>query len=359
MSQIIATPNQSFLCKAMEFRIAAAVAVLLQDLGYNVAMHATAYKTSPGQACFYPTGWRKGNQDFDLRPSGSRKASTVGLHFENARWDSSGNCKLVYGPTTLDHKVVENNDAKTKIIKNETDDELHVSYEESEELTNSFSSSVTKGVTLDMTKTKDKSLDVGAKISGSYAGVEAEASMAAHMGVSESESESRSSELGKEKAEEGTKSESIAIEFDAKARSNYLLSITKENEQTRQPFDINSVMDFDINVHAKDEYWQNTINSGHSPHGKINLMGIEGLVQFVLGYDTDYPAMLNYWHKAPSHVKDAMEWLQEPENRRIQVSGINLANLDKNADYDVKLLGSSVPSDLSHLPVVDAQDVAA
>ena len=69
--------------------------------------------------------------------------------------------------------------------------------------------------------------------------VSAEASLAAHFGISETRSESKSSELGKEKAEEGTTSESIAIEFDAEPRSNYLISITKENEQTRQPFDIN------------------------------------------------------------------------------------------------------------------------
>ena len=357
MGQIVATPNQSFLCKNMEFRIAAAVAVLLQDLGYNVANNWSAYKENPGSSLFYPVSWRKDKQDFWARPSGTRKASTVGIYFKNARWDGEKSA-MNYGPQTLDHKVVENNAGKTKIIKNETDGLLHVSYEESEELTNSFSSSVTKGVTLDMTRTKDESVDAATKISGGYAGVSAEVSLAAHFGISETKSESQSSEIGKEKAEEGTKSESIAIEFDAEPRANYLVTITKENEQTRQPFDINGVMDFDINIQPRDAYWQPTGNSGHRPHGEVGLVGIEGLIQFVSGYDTDYPNMQGYWDKAPSQVKNAMDWIQNAENRRIQVSGINLASLDGNADYDVKLLGAAVPPELAHLPEVNAQDVS-
>ena len=358
MGLIVATPNQSFLCKAMEFRIAAAVAVLLQDLGYNVAIHGAAYKGSPGEACFYPTGWRKGSQHFALRPAGSRKASTVAIHFQNARWDGSQS-DIDYGAQTLDHKVIENDAGKTKIVKNSTDGELHVSYEEAAELTNSFSSSVTKGVTLDMTRTKDESVDASTTISGEYAGVKAEASLAAHLGVSESKSESKSSELGKEKAEEGTKSESIAIEFDAKPLSNYLVSITKENEQTREPFDIKGVMDFDITIKPDNRYWRKTGNSDHRPgQGLVDLVGIEGLFQFVCGYDTDYPGMQGYWRKASRQVKNAMDWIQDPENRRIQVSGVNLASLDSNEDYEVKLLGADVPPELAHLPQVDAQDVS-
>ena len=357
MGKITATPNQSFLCKAMELRIAAAIAVLLQDLGYNVANHPTAYMESPTDTFFWPTKWRKEKQYFAARPSGTRKASTVGLTFKNARWDSE-NCDMNYGAQTIDHKVIESDAAKTKIIKNATDGELHVSYEESEELTNSFSSSVTRGVTLDMTRTQDESVDASTTVKGEYAGVSAEASLAAHFGISETRSESKSSELGKEKAEEGTTSEALAIEFDAEPRSNYLISITKENEQTRQPFDINGVMDFDVIIQAQNRYRQATRNSRYRSHGDIHLTGIAGLVQFVCGYDTVYPSMQGYLAEAPAQVKDAMDWIQNPESRRIQVSGVNQANLDSNEDYQVQLLGSAIPPELAHLPQVDAQDVS-
>ena len=358
MGTIVATPNQSFLCKNMEFRIAAALAVFLQDIGFNVANSWSAYKENPGKTFFYPVGWRKDKQNFYARPSGSRKASTVGIIFSNARWDGDKS-DMNYGAQTLDHKVIEQNAAKTKVVKNGTDGDLHVSYEESEELTNSFSSSVTKGVTLDMSTTKDASVDAGTTISGEYAGVKAEVSLAAHFGISSTRSESKSNEIGREEAEEGTKSEAVAIEFNAKPLSNYLVSITYENEQTRQPFNIDGVMDFDILISAQDRYWQNTGNRSHRPHGDIKLTGIAGLIQFVSGYDTDYPSMEGYWSRAPQQVKNAMDWIQNPENRHIQVSGINQANLDSNASYEVKLLGSAIPPELAHLQVKDAQDVSS
>ena len=357
MGQITATPNQSFLCKAMELRIAAALAVLLQDLGFNVANHPTAYLESPTDAFFYPTKWREAKQFFSSRPSGMRKASTVGVSFKNARWDGEKS-DINRGVQTLDHKVIESDAAKTKIIKNGTDVELHVSYEEAEELTNSFSSSVTKGVTLDMTRTQDESVDASTTVKGEYAGVSAEASLAAHFGISKSRSESKSSELGREKAEEGTTSESIAIEFDAEPRSNYLISITKENEQTRRPFEIDGVMDFDIAIQPQNRYWQNTENSGHRPNGDIRLTGIAGLLQFVFGYDTNYPMMQGYWAKAPAQVDAAMNWIQDGENRRIQASGVSQANLDSNESFEVQPLGSSIPSEFADLPQVDAQDVS-
>ena len=360
MGKIIATPNQSYLCKNMEFKIAAALAVLLVDLGYNVHEDSDAYNTQPNNTSYWPSGWRINNQYFHLRPFGDRQWPTVDLIFKNARWDGEQS-KFDYGKETLDHQVVESDEGKTKIVENETNDKLHIAYEEEEELTNSFSSSITKGVTLDMTQTKDASVDSTTTVSGEYAGFKAETSLAAHFGISQSKSESKSSELGKEKSEEGTKKASIAIEFDAKALSNYMVQITKKNEQTRQPFSIDGVMDFDFMIKANHEYWQESRNRHYRPGGKgnINLIGIEGLIQFVFGYDTNFPSMQNYWNNAPDQVKRAVDWIQDAKNRRIQVSGVSLASLDSNAHYDIKPLGSTIPSELSHLPVIDGRDVAA
>ena len=346
------TPNQTYLAKGMEFRLAAAVAVVLADLGYNVASAGPAYQEHPGAACFYPTGWRRASQHFDVRPSGSRKASTVEIRFSSARWDTE-NSDLEYGSMTLDHKVLENDEGKTKIVKNNTTGELHVSYEEEVDLTNSFSSSITKGVTLDMTT--DASVDASVTVKGEYAGVGAEATVAAHFGVSESKSTSE--EIGKEKAVEGTHAESLAIEFDAEPWTFYLVQITYENVQTRQPFDINGIMDFDIEVRPQNRYWQGTGNSRHRPRGNVKVRGIAGLLQFVYGYDTDYPTMQGYWDRAPDQVKSAIAWIATPENRRIQASGTSQASLDSNEDFEVKELGAAIPTALAHLPVVSATDV--
>ena len=222
------TPNQSYLVKNMQFRMAAAVVVLLDDLGYDVPRRPGAYRHQPGDAIFYPTGWRKDKQTFTARPHGSWKTPRIRLAFASARWDSTAS-DLKYGPETIDHKAIENDAGKTKIIRNGTDGQIHVSYEESTELTNSFSSSITKGVTLDLTE--DAEVASEQKVSGSYAGVSAEVGLSEKFGISKSKS--KSTEVGKEQAEEGTKNESLAIEFDAAAHSNYLVEITKREREDK------------------------------------------------------------------------------------------------------------------------------
>ena len=193
------------------------------------------------------------------------------------------------------------------------------------------------------------------KVSGSYAGVSAEVSVSEKFGISRDKS--KSTEEGKEESKEGTTNESLAIDFDAAPHTYYLVEIKKEAEQTSQPYDINGIMNFDIEMHFNNV--DTAATSAHfRPHDKvITLVGIDGLEQFVQGYDTRYPSMEGYWRKAAGWAKHAIEWIDEPENRRIQASGISHANLQSNADYDVETLGNGVPDELAHLPVVNAQDV--
>ena len=201
------TPNQSYLVKQMQWKIAAALAVLMQDQGANITTKTREDKAydNPNDILWWPSGWRKDDQKFKTR----LHKSVSGYHacvirFSNARWDSQLS-DLHYGEKSIDHKVNEREDGKTKIVHNDTDSPIHVAYEESVELTNSFSSSITKGVTLDMGM--EAGVDTSLTVKGGYAGVEAEATVAAHFGVSKSKSES--TEEGKEESEEGTKSESL------------------------------------------------------------------------------------------------------------------------------------------------------
>lgn len=337
------TPNQSYLVKQMQWRIAAAFSDVMRDQGANIVAGWDA-EADPAKVLWWSSHWRKDNQSFKVRLAWGKP----GMHsptviFSNARWDSQRS-DLHYGPKSIDRQVNERQDGKTKVIHNGTDASIHVAYEEAVELTNSFSSSITKGVTLDMTK--DASVDTSVTVKGEYAGVGAEASVAAHFGVSESKQ--TSSEEGKEKSEEGTQSESLAIDFDAKPMSYYVVEVTKKNEQTSQPFDINGVMDFAIQL---------TYYRGSPEHRwDRRFAGVDAFEQYIHGYDTSHPEMKGYWDKAPDHVKAAVAFIMNPENRRIQVSGTNSASLDSNTDYSVELLGNHVPEALANLPVVNAED---
>ena len=338
------TPNQSYLVKMMEWKLAAAFAAVMRGLGGNIHTKQGAWN-DPNKVLWWPSAWRKNHQLFKARLAFSKAgfhACMVG--FANARWDGQ-NSELNYGPRSIDQKVNERDDAKTKVIHNNTDDSEHVSYEEAVELTKSFSSSITKGVTLDMTT--EAGVDTSVTVGAEYAGVKAEASVAAHFGISKSKSQS--SEIGKEEAEEGTTSEAIAIEFDAKPGSYYLIEITKENERTSQPFDIDGIMDFDVSLSVYDHKGYNL--------KKYHFEGVDAFEQFVHGYDTSHPEMQGWWSRQEEDVRRAVGFIMEPENRRIQVSGIDHASLDSTASYNVELLGNHVPEALGHLPVVRAEDV--
>ena len=331
----VPTPNQSYYVKEMEYVIAACVTAMMHDKGGRNRWDAGVWK-NPNLTVWAPTSWRVNSQHFHLKPV--HKGDDAGyVNFSSARWDPQ-HSDIAYGEKRIEQNVLATDDAKTKVIRNDTDGQIHVSYEESEELTNSFSSSVTKGLTLDV------SVDSEQKISGSYAGVSAEVSLSEHFGVS------KSTEETKEQAEEGTKAETIAIEFDAEPRSSYLVTVTKEHERTQEPFDINGVMDFDIEMGIVD-------NDGKTH--KISVKGIDGLLQLVYGYDTNYPRFAGYWDKAYSRVKNGINYIANPSHRRIQVSGISYATLENNADYRVELLGATVPDRFSALPQVSAQDVSA
>ena len=234
---------------------------------------------------------------------------------------------------------------KTKIIRNDSDSVVTVSYDETEAVTNSFSTSITKGLTLDMTVSSETT------VSGTYAGVSAEEKVTAEFGAETSTEESR------EKSEEGTHEETISIDFDAAPHQYYLVTITKEHETTYTDFDIDGVMDFDVTLGLGGRH------GGHAEHyypgDTVKLTGgMDGFEQFVRGYDTDYPSMQGAYDHFYSRTTNGINCALDPNRRRITVSGTNQAQLEKNVDYRVQSLGGSIPDHLQHLPVEDADDLA-
>ena len=332
-------------------QIAGGLAYLMWDLGSNNADGDARPWRNPQNQLYYPTGWRVDSQKFYLRRAVETGNPIAWIEFTDARWDPE-HSRLDYGEKRIAENVEEHDDAKTKIIRNDTDGEVHVAYDEAAELKNSFSSNVTKGVTLDM------SAEVASeqKVSGSYAGVTAEVSLSEKFGVDRSTSK----ETSTEKAEEGTHSEAIAIDFVAAPHAYYLVTIAKEHERTLQPFDIDGVMDFEIHLHISEAIKGVGRHSKFRPRGHdITVPSIEGLLQFLHGYDVRYPTMEGYWAATYSRARSVTDWIADPQNRRIQVSGVKDATLEKNADYHVEPLGGAVPDHLAELPTLDAEQVAA
>ena len=136
---------------------------------------------------------------------------------------------------------------------------------------------------------------------------------------------------------------------------NYLLTILKEQGNFYQDFDIDAVQDFDVHMNLNNKTWRERRNGRHVNTPNIVLTGgVEGLLQFVHGFDVTHPHMQGYFAKAPARVRSALDWIADPINRRIQVSGRRQGTLEKNADFHVELLGTGVPDPLAHLQVHDA-----
>ena len=220
------TPNQSYLTKQLQYKLAAALAGFLNGVRSNVGFNSPTYDY-PEKSLVPPSNWRKDKMVFTFGPGDQYSPQREVLSDP-------------LGPRAFRPELRRQEDHGQRPGQRRRQDQdrpqrngwascMSPTREEAS-LTNSFSSAITKGVTLDVTKsktdTKDASVDAEQTISGEYAGVSAEAKLSEHFGISQEKSESRSeghsSELAKEKSEEGTTAEKIAIDFSAKPRSNYL-----------------------------------------------------------------------------------------------------------------------------------------
>ena len=175
--------------------------------------------------------------------------------------------------------------------------------------------------------------------------------------MSASQSKEESKEEGTEKSEEGTHSESLAIEFDAAPRTHYLVTISKEHATSYQPFKISGVMDFDLEFHMP--AYSSQQHSKYWPGSDVKVQGMDGFEQLIEGYDTNYSKVADYIKRAYSGTKKAYRWLCDPANRVIEVEGTKQASLESQCVLRRGEAGRpSVPDALAHLPVVSADDVA-
>ena len=317
------TPNQSYLVKQMQNRLASCLSSLIHELNGNTITRAHIWR-SPETTLWYPTDWRIKRQRFTFRrDAGQKQHQFPGVHFSNARW-VPGATKTRYGAEQEAQNLQVDDDEASKIILAGTD--LHVSYVQEVSLTNSFSSTVSKGMTLDMTQSSTTT------ISGEYPGVKAEESLTLSFGEQETEEES------KEEGKEGTDKEGLTIDFDATAGIHYLIKVGKEHHTTYQDFDIRGIMDFDVHIdmgeHAGGELHR------YYPGDTVTLKGgFDGFEQFVRGYDTNYPKMQGFWEQCRGRTKQEIGWFLDTKHRALGVSGTNQIDLEDNADYTVKPLG--------------------
>ena len=335
------TPNQSYLVKQQQIVVASCMASLVRELSYT-ANWAPGIWTHPHTVVANPTGWRVTDQSVWLFPTRGH-VSWTRIHFTNARWDPNSS-NVVYGDKKVAEDVNVNSTGKTKLIRNDSEAVVSVKYEESEDVTNAYSSSITHGLTMNMSVSSETT------VSGSYAGVSAEEKVTAEFGVETTSEESQ------EKSQEGTKSSSVNIEFDAKPGQYYLVTITKEHKTTYQAFTIDGIMDFDIEIQMPGN--EGGRLGSHYPGNTVTTTGgVAGFLQFVYGFDTNYPSMQGFYDASYSRTKNGIRCVANNDRRRIQVSGVNQASLESNVDYHVEGLGTTIPDHLKHLPVEDASDI--
>ena len=337
-------PNQSYLAKQMQTRLAACIASVVHELSDHARWTATAWQV-PDNVLWQPIGWRIGHQHFDYRPvvgSDDHLGPYASVTFSNARWDPTYS-EVNYGPKKIAQDVKVSNSGKTKLIQNDSDAYVHVAYTESESITNAFSSTVTHGLTLDMTTSSET------KVGGEYAGVSAEQTLTLEFGVETTDEQSE------EKSQEGTNEAIINVDFEAEPHQYYLVTITKEHATSYQTFSINGVMDFDITIQMPGN--DGARLGSHFPGKRVTVQGVQGYEQFVRGFDTSYPKMQGFYRNAQSRTRGCFEYVLNPDHRRIVVSGVNQAALESNADYRVENLGTDLPPHLDNLPVVEAGHV--
>ena len=353
------SPNQSFLTKESQYRLAAALAGFLHDIRNGVGLYAvegvSGTYDAPEASLVHPDGWRVDDMRFVFLPGDAWSAQVI---FDNVRWDSSRS-NLSYGERRLDKRLNEQVPAHTKLVLNDTDSTVAVDYEEQVSLTNKVSSSITKGVVLDLKQ--DAKVSVETKAGAELSGVTAEVKLAAEFGISESKSES--SEIGRQEAEEGTRTEALKIAFTAKPRTYYLVKVAKESATLSEDFKIDGVQDAQVTIVAGGRYGPDRDPNApplrpFCPQQKVVVDSFDGLEQFVNGFDTNYPQMAGYLDKAGWIAKQGFAFLFDPANRRIRVEGTTRLSLESNVTYQVEELGDHVPDQYADLPVVNAQNVS-
>ena len=337
----VPTPNQSYLAKQQQVVVASCMSSLIRELS-NTSDWAAGIWTHPRTVVSSPTAWRVTDQSIFLFPRDPR-APHPRITFSNARWDPNAS-KVTYGEKKVAQDVDVNSAGNTKLIRNDSDAVVHVTYTVTESETNSYASTVTHGLTMNMSVSSETT------VGGSYLGVSAEEKVTAEFGVETTSEESQ------EKSQEGTTEQSVNVEFDAAPAHYYLVTITKEHAVSYQAFTIDGIMDYDIAFKMPGN--EGGRLGSHYPGNTVTTTGgIAGFLQFVYGFDTNYPSMQGFYDASYARTKNGIACVADNARRRIQVSGTNQASLESNVDYHIEGLGTSIPDHLKNLPVEDAGDL--
>ena len=351
--------NESFLIKGISAKAASCVLPFILDTGgrSGTGNLAIPLESNPPSLNWGPDEWRKhlltqywraetghwpyGPNMFSMFDRHDHRHNE-GVSFSDYRYDPELS-KIDYGTPILVQNVEDKDTGKTKLFTNKTKEEIHVAYSESETLANSVEHSMSNSTHMDVTSETT--------VSGSYAGVEAEQKLSTSFGVSfdESETENESQE----------QTEEVAIDFVIKPGEFVLVEVKKEHERTHTAFTVDGVLDFNMLIkwnHWRRHWWKNHFQ----PKETISIANLHDFGQFMNGYDTNNPEMIGYLNaSATAVVHTALRKLLDPENRRVQCSGIKERVYENNVDYDISDLGGKIPDSLADLPVIDANDEEA
>ena len=337
-------PNESFFIKDIHAMAAACVAVFMHDTGAAVEWYAGAWEDTIIKETVAQNLWRIDSQNMYLLPKGYDRhdgRKSEGVYFSKPFYDPALS-KITYGKDRKVDDAEETNDAQTRVFDNTKGVEyVKISFEESVTLENSVEHNISQGMSMDVTSETT--------VSGSYGGVSAEEKLSIAFGVHFDESTTD--------AESKAQTQTLDIEFDVPPGKVLMMEIKKEQARIQTPFDVDGVLDFSIS--PKYYYWGGGRNSKYLGGKKsFNFSTLEEFQQFLLGYDTGEPSMQGYWaHAAVSRVKNAINHLLNPDNRRVQCSGIKDRILQENADYDVTdITGQPVPEGVKVIHVDQGPD---
>ena len=330
--------NESYLIKQIQRRVASCMSAFMHDTGAKIMWRPGAWDdTEVKQIISVDSHWRIENQKlyFSYSEQDSKKE---GVYFSGTRY-SPEDSKIIYGDSVQVSDIEARDDDQSKVFDNRKGKQpFHVAFEQAVELANSVEHTMAKSMHMDVTSKTT--------VGGGYAGVHAEEELSIAFGVSFDNSKTTN--------ESKTATDTVAVEFDVEPGEAVLLEIKKEHFRSHTPFSVDGVLDFNMIFDYYDDGKRDNSKYINWSHW-IELASVAELEQFIHGYDTKYPHMAGYWeHGSVSRVRNGIEWILDPENRRIVCEGIKERIIEKNATYEAVNIGSKVPDNLQ---VVDVSNL--
>ena len=267
--------TESYILKQIERKAAACLTAFMHDMGGYTNWQPGAWKDSVAGHLIDDSKWRKKGDrppPYCMFTRNRANGKTNWSHhdhrhdeyiaFANPRYGDGG--KIWRGPLQQVQEVEVNDDGKSKVFTNFTDDPVNISYEEEVSLEHSDESHFDSEWALDVTTTASQ------EVGGSYLGVEAKATFEESVGV-----HTGGSKGGASSDTEGL-SDTVSINFDLQPGEVVRVDIFKHQSRTRQDYSIDACFDFDF--HFKWVHWSSSHgNAKHrGDHEYITVQGVPG-----------------------------------------------------------------------------------